>query len=165
MRWSHDTIFRGWTMMPTRLLSMYEGRRLVGVRRAVAVEHAHADLPQTVGVLDDLCRPDDGYAAQLVVGLARLDQAGDAGVAAQVEDLLGLGFAFHRQLAVEKAVPHADGVHAAVGQQRAHGQGATLVKKVVHLRRGHANQIALLLTVTQVGTAGAHDSTIVWTSR
>ena len=68
-----------------------EGLELLGVGRVVALEHADAERPQPVGVLDDLCLAHQLDPAQLLVVVAVLEEQGQARVAPQVLRLLRLG--------------------------------------------------------------------------
>ena len=80
--------------------------RLV-VGAGVALEDVDADLPHQVGVVEDGAGALEGDAAELVVGVAGLDEERHPRVAAEVDDLLRLRLGLEPDVAVEPRVPHA----------------------------------------------------------
>src|SRR5262245_199024 len=74
--------------------------------------------PDGIGILDDLAEAADHHAAQLAVGVARLDHQCDPGVAPDVQNLLGLAVGRHAVGVVRDEEVHCHDVGEAVGSVR-----------------------------------------------
>ena len=135
-------------------LSLEERQRRLAEHGRAVVLHADrlADLEDLVVVVDDHTMAAQLDAAELVVGVAALDQAGHLLITTQVEDLLALAERPEHGIAVDHRVPHRHHVRMAGGADRCHVEHAFGFEIGLHLLVGHHD----------LRTLAGHGATVPW---